>query len=199
MELDPGAEVEVTELHRGQAVLEHAEDVLWLEVTVGDPLGVEELQSGDHIGDDGGCLLLSEDSPLLDVVQKLASRYFLKHQVKLVCLIKILDKLDDVLVTLTSMEEVNLLEDPAPAVRRNLVDNLYCVLDPGEDVDAVLNPGVGPLSQDLAQAVQLLEGVRGKTGGRWRFLLPPSGEDGSLFPGRGREIIRKRERRVGAR
>ena len=159
MEFDPGAEVEVTELHRGQAVLEHAEDVLWLEVTMGDPLGVEELQGGDHIRDDGGCLLLREDSPLLDVVQKLTSGHFLKHQVKLVRLFKILDKLDDVLVTLTSMEEVNLLEDPAPAVRGNLVDDFHCVLDLSEDVDAGLDPGVGPLAQHLAQAVQLLEGV----------------------------------------
>ena len=55
-------------------------------------------------------MLLCEDSPLLDVIQELDSGLFLKHEVKLVRLFKIIHKLDDALLTLILMEEVNFIE-----------------------------------------------------------------------------------------
>ena len=56
------------------------------------------------------------------------------------------------------VEQVNLLEDPAPAVGgHGLVDDLDCVLHLGVDVDAGLHRGVRALAQHLArQPVQLL-------------------------------------------
>ena len=56
------------------------------------------------------------------------------------------------------VEQVNLLEDPAPAVGgHGLVDDLDGVLHLGVDVDAGLHRGVGTLAQHLArQPVQLL-------------------------------------------
>ena len=61
---------------------------------------------------------------------------------------------------LAMVEQVNLLEDPAPAVGGHLVDDLDGVLHLGVDVDAGLDTGVRALAQYLArQPVQLLEGV----------------------------------------
>ena len=58
---------------------------------------------------------------------------------------------------LAMVEQVNLLEDPAPAVGGHLVDDLDCVLHLGVDVDAGLHRGVRALAQHLArQPVQLL-------------------------------------------
>ena len=56
------------------------------------------------------------------------------------------------------VEQVDLLEDPAPAVGgHGLVDDLDCVLHLGVDVDAGLHRGVRALAQHLArQPVQLL-------------------------------------------
>ena len=77
---------------------------------------------------------------------------------------------------LTVVEQINLLEDPSPAVRRHLVDDLDGVLHLGVDVDAGLDTGVRALAQYLArQPVQLLEGVGGQRGrARRPLLLPPN-------------------------
>ena len=74
------------------------------------------------------------------------------------------------------MEEINLLEDPGPAVGGHLVNDLDGVLHLGVDVDAGLDGGVGPLAQHLArQTVQLVECVGGQGGraGGLLLLLPP--------------------------
>ena len=73
------------------------------------------------------------------------------------------------------VEQVNLLEDPAPAVGGHLVDDLDGVLHLGVDVDAGLDTGVRALAQYLArQPVQLLEGVGGQRGRAGRLLLLPA-------------------------
>ena len=94
------------------------------------------------------------------------------------------------------VEQVNLLEHPAPAVGgHSLVYDLHSVLHLGQkiwllsltvhvyikwiisvylsvDVDTGLDTGVGPLTQHLAsQPVQLLEGVGGQGGGAGCLLL----------------------------
>ena len=73
------------------------------------------------------------------------------------------------------VEQINLPEDPGPAVGGHLLDDLDCVLHLSVDVDTGLDTGVGPLTQDLAcQPVQLLEGVGGQGCGAGRpLLLPP--------------------------
>ena len=74
------------------------------------------------------------------------------------------------------MEEINLLEDPGPAVSGHLVNDLDGVLHVRVDVDAGLDGGVGPLAQHLArQTVQLVECVGGQGGraGGLLLLLPP--------------------------
>ena len=63
MELDAGAQVEVAQLDRGEPVPVHAQHVLGLEISMRDPLGVEELESIGHVTDDVGRLLLSEELP----------------------------------------------------------------------------------------------------------------------------------------
>ena len=102
----------------GQAVVVDTEHVLRLEVPVGYSLGVEELQGGGHVRDDHGSLLLGEELPSLDVIQELATGHLLEDQVEAVRLLEVLDQLDDVLVALDVVEEVDLLEDPGPAVPR---------------------------------------------------------------------------------
>ena len=70
------------------------------------------------------------------------------------------------------VEQINLPEDPGPAVGGHLLDDLDCVLHLGVDVDTGLDTGVGPLTQNLAcQPVQLLEGVGGQGGGAGCLLL----------------------------
>lgn len=63
VELDPGSEVEIAKLDRGEPVLVHAQNVLGLEISMGDTLGVEKLESIGHITDDVGRLLLSKELP----------------------------------------------------------------------------------------------------------------------------------------
>ena len=73
---------------------------------------------------------------------------------------------------LTVMEEINLLEDPGPAVGGHLVNDLDGVLHVRVDVDAGLDRSVGPLAQHLpSQAVQLVECVGGQGGGAGGLLL----------------------------
>ena len=76
---------------------------------------------------------------------------------------------------LAVMEEINLLEDPGPAVRGHLLNDLDRVLDICEDVHTGLHGCVCPLTKNLpCQAVDLLKGIGGK-GGRAgsSFLLSP--------------------------
>ena len=118
VELDAGAQVEVAPPDWGPAVAADTEHALRPEVPVGDSPGVEELQGGGHVRDDHGSLLLGEELPLLDVIQELATGHLLEDQVEAVRLLKVLDQLDDVIVALDVVEEVDLLEDPGPAVPR---------------------------------------------------------------------------------
>ena len=62
---------------------------------------------------------------------------------------------------LTMMEEINLLEDPGPAVGGDFVNDLDGVLHLSVDVDAGLDRGVCALSQDFSrQTIQFVECVR---------------------------------------
>ena len=82
------------------------------------------------------------------------------------------------------VEEIDLLEDPGPAVPGHLVDDLDGVLHLGVDVDAGLDDGVGALAEYLAsQPVQLLEGVRGQGGRAGSLLLLPPAGLGCLLTG----------------
>ena len=61
---------------------------------------------------------------------------------------------------LTMVEQINLLEDPGPAVSGDLLDDLDCVLHLSVDVDAGLHRGVGALAQHLpGQTVKFVECV----------------------------------------
>ena len=80
------------------------------------------------------------------------------------------------------VEQVNLLEDPAPAVGGHLVDDLDCVLHLSVDVDAGLHRGVGALAQHLpGQPVQLRERVGGQRGRARGLLLLPTPRLGLFF------------------
>ena len=56
------------------------------------------------------------------------------------------------------MEEVNLLENPEPAVGGHLVNDLNCILHLCVDVDTSLHGGVSTLAKNLScQSVEFLE------------------------------------------
>ena len=63
MELNPRAEVKVAQLDRGEPVVVHAKHILGLEVPVGNPFRVEELQSRGNIRNDPCRLLLRKKLP----------------------------------------------------------------------------------------------------------------------------------------
>ena len=63
MELNAGAEVKVAEFDRSETVAEHTEDVLRLQISVSNPLGVEELQGGGNITDNLNSFLLGKEFP----------------------------------------------------------------------------------------------------------------------------------------
>ena len=84
------------------------------------------------------------------MIQKLTSRNLLEDEEELVRLLKVLDQLDDVLVPLAVVEEVDLLEDPGPAVAGDLVDDLDGVLHLGVHVEASLDRGISPLAKNFA-------------------------------------------------
>ena len=63
VELNAGAEVKVAEFDRSETVAEHTEDVLRLQISVSDPLGVEELQGGRDITNNLDGFLLSKEFP----------------------------------------------------------------------------------------------------------------------------------------
>ena len=67
VELYAGAEIKVTELDRNEAVAVHAEDVLGLQVSVGDALGVEELKGRGNITNNLDCFLLSKEFPTREI------------------------------------------------------------------------------------------------------------------------------------
>ena len=56
------------------------------------------------------------------------------------------------------VEEINLLEDPGPAVGWHLVNDLDCILHLCVDVDTSLHGGVSTLAKNLScQSVEFLE------------------------------------------
>ena len=61
VELNAGAEIKVTEFDGDKAVAVDTEDVFRLQVPVGDPLGVEELQGRGNITNNLDGFLLSEE------------------------------------------------------------------------------------------------------------------------------------------
>lgn len=80
------------------------------------------------------------------------------------------------------MEQIDLLEDPCPAVRRHLLNDLDGIFNLGVDVDAGLDTGIGPLAQHLpCQPVQLLERVGGQRGRAGCLLLLPAPGFGLFF------------------
>lgn len=202
VELDAGAKIKVAKFYWSESVSVDTEDILWLEVPVSNTLGVEELQGRRHVSDDVGRLLLSEIFPGLDVIEELASRNLLEYQVKSFGLLEILNQLDDVWMTLiqwniflmhrrqlivqylTMMEEINLLEDPGPAVGGHFVNDLDGVLHLSIDVDAGLDRGVSALSKHLpGEAIELMKCVGGQGGGAGSFLLLPPSSLGLFLPG----------------
>ena len=100
VELYAGAKIKVAKFDGSESVSVDTEDILGLEVSVSDTLGVEKLQGRGHVSDDVGRLLLSEIFPGLDVIEELASRNLLEYQVKSFGLLEILNELDDVRMTL---------------------------------------------------------------------------------------------------
>ena len=76
-----------------------------------DPLGVEELEGGGNVPDDEDSLRLGEVLPGGDPVQKLAPCDLLKHQIKGLWLLKILDQVDNILMALQQIKYQSLTSD----------------------------------------------------------------------------------------
>lgn len=148
------------------------QDVLGLQVPVGDAFVMQEVQGAGHVLHHHAGLQLVEVPPLVDVVQDGAAPHLLKHQVEAVLFLEELDQLQNVSVSLALVQHLHLPEDPAPNVARLLLDDLDRVLLVGDEVDASLHAGVGALPQHvLLQLVDVFEPAREAVGGAAPFLL----------------------------
>ena len=71
--------------------------VLWLEVSVYDPIFMQVLDGEDEFCDDDQCCLWREDSVILDVLTEVSSRHVFKCHVKVLWSLEGIVKWDDVL------------------------------------------------------------------------------------------------------
>ena len=123
------AEVKVTELDRDGGVCVDAEDVVRLDIPVGDAATVKELDGGGEICHHLACLGLREMDSGLNVIQQWTSRHFLKHKTESVVLLEILDELDDIRLASAQVVYLNLLQHLAPAVEAGaFLYNFHSVL-----------------------------------------------------------------------
>ena len=84
---------------------------------------------------------------------------------------------------LTMMEEINLLEDPGPAVGGDFVNDLDGVLHLSVDIDAGLDRGVCALTEHFpGKTIQLMKCVGCQGGGARGFLLLPPSSLGLFLP-----------------
>ena len=125
VELDARTEIEITDLDRRQPVGVDAQNVLRLEIPVRDPLLVQELQGRRQVRDHQRSFVLRKVDAPLDVRQQRTAHDLLENQIETILLLKELDQLNYVRVTLAVMERLDLLEDARPAVTRNLFDDLH--------------------------------------------------------------------------
>ena len=126
-----GAEVEITELHLLRLVGAHTEDVVRLDVPVGDTSTVEELDGGGQLADYGAALGLCEELPPLNVLQQRAAVQLLKHEVTVFLLFEELNELNNVPLSPTHVVDLNLFQQFASLECPGLLlDNLDSVLLP---------------------------------------------------------------------
>ncbi len=90
----------------------------------GTDLFVKKSKRPGQVGNDEGSLVLGEVNATLDVSQQRSAADLLENKVEPVVLLKILNQLDDVRVSLAVVEYLNLLEHPGPAVPSHLLDDL---------------------------------------------------------------------------
>ena len=92
------AEVKIAETDAGGhfAVLAvfHAEDVLGLEVPVGDALGVQVLEGFGQLADDCGSMLLAEANLVVDLFEQMSALGLFENQIKSVLLFEVLNELN---------------------------------------------------------------------------------------------------------
>lgn len=79
----------------------------------------------------------------MDVAQDGAAPHLLKHQVEAVLLLKELNQLQNVPVSLALIQHLHLPENPTPNVARLLLNDLDGILLIGDEVDTGLHAGVG--------------------------------------------------------
>lgn len=136
--VDSTSEIEITNLNRTDGVSVDAQDVLWLEVTVGNAFLVKEVEArGDLLHDLGG-IVFREADVLLNPCQQRSAVDLLEHQVELLLVLEELDELQDVGMTLAMVEGFDLAEDTRASMSWYLVDDLHGALGVGEDVDTRL-------------------------------------------------------------
>ena len=139
------------------------------------------LQGLGQVRHHGTGLGLSEADPLLDVVEERAAAHLLEDQTEPGVLLEVLNKLNDVRLAFTQVEDLDLLEHLGPVEEsRSLLDDLDSVLQLCVDVGAGKDPAVAALPQHLpGQTVEVTEA--GGHQSSLRLLLPPPPDLGLLL------------------
>lgn len=124
VELDARTEIEITDLDRRQTVGIDAKDVFRLEVSVGDPLLVEELQAGGQVTQHQTGFVLGKVNAPLNVRQQRAAQNLLENQIETVLLFEKFNQLDYVGMSLAVVESLHFFKDAIATMARHFFDYL---------------------------------------------------------------------------
>jgi len=117
-------QIKITNLDGRQTIGEDAEYILRLEITVGDALLVQELQSLRQIAHHHRRLVLCKVDTPLNMRQERTTRNLFEDQIEAIFLFEELDQLDYVGMALAMVERFDFLEDTGAAMTRYFIDYL---------------------------------------------------------------------------
>lgn len=69
-------------------VMAFTQDVVWLQISVGDAVSMEEVKGRGHLTDHLASFSLSETFLSLNVSQEMTTKHSVKHQAELVIILK---------------------------------------------------------------------------------------------------------------
>lgn len=122
---DKITQIKITNLDRRQTIGVDAENVLRLEITVGDALLVQELQSLRQVAHHQRSFVLSKVNAPLNMRQQWTTQNLFEDQVEAILLFEEFNQLNYVGVTLAMVERFHFLKDTVAAVTRYFIDYLH--------------------------------------------------------------------------
>ena len=144
------AQVKITELDRNGRITVDTEDVVGLDVPVGDASAVKEPDGLGQVGDHSAGLGLGETDTGLNMIQQRTTRDFLKYEAKSVILLKIFDQLNNILLTPTQVIYLNLFQNFATVIKSGrFLNNFHCVFYLGVNIDAGANSSIASFAKHL--------------------------------------------------